>query len=332
MLCYSTTLQPYPDGKTNQLFLSQRTVNNATVFYTYMWKNNIIKLASKLNTRLNTTRVGNFKFVRGFKRGVRRPMDRLLIHGISPLIKINGLSIYIYPSISGVIAYVTQSFEPYTTKLFEQAIKPGAIVLDIGAQFGYFSLIAAKQVGQKGRVYAFEPVSANFQILVKNIQMNGYTDIIHATQKAVGDKLETTTIFIYEGSDSHSMYRDPRAEVKETALVKCVTVDKFLNGQSVDVIKMDIEGNEPRALEGMKQTILKSDNLVLFIEFTPDNLRHAGVKPKDYILQIEKLGFDVQLIDEHSQRLKPIAEALIMKNDPSWYANLYCTKSKINTR
>lgn len=287
-----------------------------------------MKLAYRLNSYLNAIGVGDIKFLHGVKLKSKHLMIRLLAHDNLILIKVNGLPMYIYANTDDTFAYLVRPFEPYTTELFEQAIKPGSKVLDIGAQFGYFSLIAAKQSGQEGRVYAFEPAPANFRLLDRNIQMNGYTDIIHAVQKGVGNRQTTETLFLYESSDSHGMFRQPSASVKETISIECITIDEFLGGQPVDVIKIDIEGNEPYALEGMKQTISKNDNIIMFVEFAPAFLRRAGVKPEDYLAQIRGLGFDVQLIDEHSRCLKPVPRDSFDEVDPSWYANLYCTKNR----
>ena len=300
-----------------------------------MWKTEILKLAYKadiqkwayrLNACLNITGMGNLGFVRRLKHRGRHLMTKLVTYDNLVLVKVDGLPMYIYPNTFETRVYLLRPFEPHTTELFRRAIKPGATVLDIGAQFGYFSLIAAKQAGWEGKVYAFEPVPANFQLLDRNIRMNGYTDIIHAVQKAIGNKQTGATLFMYEGSDSHGMYRHPQALVKGTISVECITIDDFLAGQPVDVIKMDIEGNEPYALEGMKQTISKSHSLILFAEFAPAFLRRAGVEPSEYLAQLASLGFDVQVIDEDLRCLKPVTNAFLQQDDPSWYANLYCTK------
>lgn len=293
-----------------------------------MWKSKFMKSAYRLNSCLNALGVGNIRFVRGLKHKGKHLMIRFLTQDNLILVKVHSLPMYIYANTDDTFAYLVRPFEPYTTELFEQAIKPGAKVLDIGAQFGYFSLIAAKQAGQEGRVYAFEPAPANFQLLNRNIQMGGYTDIIQAVQKGAGNKHATETLFLYENSDSHGMYRHPQSPVKGTISIECVTVDEFLRTQHVDVVKIDIEGNEPYALEGMKHTLSKNDNIILFTEFAPAYLRRAGVDPEDYLTQLKGLGFDVQLIDEHSRCLKPVLRDSLTEVDPSWYANLYCTKKR----
>jgi len=287
-----------------------------------MWKNEFIKFAYKLNFAIAELGLGNLGIVKSFKNN----MKKLLVPNDLILIEIQGHPMYIYFNTIDMGVYLFSPFEPYTTELFKQAVTPGSKVLDIGAQFGYYSLIAAEQAGLDGQVYAFEPAPANFKLLNRNIQMNRYNNIIQAIQKGVGNRNKIEKLFLYEGCDSHGMHCHDQRCLKETILIECITVDNFLGESSVDVIKMDIEGNEPFALEGMKQTVLKSQNIILFVEINPSLLNLAGVKPEDYLDQLERLGLNVQLIDEHSQCLKPISREFLEKVDQDWYANLYCSK------
>jgi FkbM family methyltransferase len=282
----------------------------------------VLKLPCGLNSRLN---LADIKFLSAFKQFGKW----LKFKALTKRIKIHGTLLYIHSTPAAIKEYIRQPFEPYTTELFKSAIKPGIVAVDIGAQFGYYSLLAAKFAGSEVQVFAFEPAPINFEILKKNIQLNNFNHIIHPIQKATGDRSGTITLFLYKHSDSHGMFRHPRAAVKETVSAECITIDEFLGGRMVDVIKMDIEGNEPYALEGMKQTISRSDTLTLFTEFAPGFLRLAGVKPEDYLAQLKALGFDVKLIDEHSRCLRPVPEYFLADDKPfGWYANLYCTKKR----
>ena len=289
---------------------------------------NIQKWVCTFNAYLNTKGVNGSRLLRRLPPTVRNALVGPLAQDHPVLAEAHGLPMYIHPNTFETVAYLCQPFEPYTTELFEQAIRPAATVLDLGAQFGYFSLVAARRVGPEGRVYAFEPVPGNFELLERNIHMNGYRDIIHAVAKAVGDQHTVETMFVYQGSDSHSLYRHPAVAVRETTPVECVRIDEFLKGQPVDVIKMDIEGHEPFALEGMKQTIARSDHLRLFIELAPAYLRRAGVEPEDYLRQLEGLGFEIHLIDEDARRLHPLANTVPDVRNPTWHANLSCTKRR----
>ena len=289
-----------------------------------MLRSHILRGAYQVSRSLSASSLGRSNFFRDLKERAKRPIFRLLTPDDIVLTRVDGLSLYIHASRNAINVYFLHPFEPFTTELFRGVVRPGATVLDIGAQYGHFSLIAARKVGPEGRVYAFEPVPANFALLQRNIQANGYAHIIQAVPMAVGEKRGTRTMFLYAGSESHGMHRHPRASVRETIPVECVTVDEFLGDRSVDVIKMDIEGNEPFALKGMERTILRSGNLVLFSELNPALLRQAGVVPDDYLERLERLGFKVQLIDEDS---RCFTQASSRQEGSLWYGNLYCARN-----
>lgn len=110
--------------------------------------------------------------------------------------------------------------------------------------------------------------------------------------------------------------------------MECTTIDEFLRGESVNVAKIDIEGGELSALDGMKETVAKNRELVLFIELMPACLRNAGCSPNDLVSRLEEMGYEVQVIDEASRSLRPVVgDALLVKEgSPACHANLYCRR------
>ena len=78
------------------------------------------------------------------------------------------------------------AFEVETTKLFETLIKPGKVVIDLGAHVGYYTLLAARAVGPTGKVFAFEPDESNHFLLIKDIEINGYSNVV-AVKQAVSN-------------------------------------------------------------------------------------------------------------------------------------------------
>ncbi len=293
-----------------------------------MWKSRAFKSLYGLNRLLNKTGIGKVGLVDHMRRWGKGFASRSLTEDGAVQIEVRGMPFFVYPQTWEFHAYLDCGYEPYTAELFKRAVKPGSRVLDIGAQFGYFSLLAAKQAAQGGQVYAFEPAAANFKLLQRNIELNGYAHSIHPIQKAVAEKRKSVRFFLYEGSDSHAMYPRPDARVKQEVSVECVTIDEELGERAVDVIKMDIEGNEPYALRGMEKTISKSANLTLFAEFAPWFLELAGFNPEDYLKQIESMGFVVRIIDEESRSLVPFSADLLarLKRSHNGYANLHCLK------
>jgi len=237
------------------------------------------------------------------------------------LTEAEGRSVYLWWT------FVASPYESYTTRLFSQAVKQGGTVLDLGAHYGYYTFLAAAKVGKAGTVYALEPAPTNFSVLSRGIELNRF-DNVYPVMKAASDKSSLVTLFISEASTGHGMYGDLLSPIKDVVQVDSVTVDEFLAGQGVDVVKMDIEGHEPYALQGMTRTIERSPRLVMFVEWTPALLVRAGVQPAHVLVLLRALGFDVRLIDEERGALIDIDPDNLPEtsDDPLWHRNLYCVR------
>jgi FkbM family methyltransferase len=200
--------------------------------------------------------------------------------------------------------------EKATTNLFKKVIKEGDIVVDLGANIGYFTLLAAKLVGKKGKVYAFEPEPRNYNYLIKNAELNSYNNVF-TIQKAVSDKNARTKLFLCPYDTGHhtiNQYegiRDYKPEflTKEEKFIEIetITLDDFLKDkeQSIDVIKIDVEGAEMLALSGMEETIKQSKNLKMFVEFFPLLIRKMGHSPEEFVSRLlENYGFSIFIIGQ----------------------------------
>ena len=179
------------------------------------------------------------------------------------------------------VAMALGAYEPATTRLIQNLVKPGMVFVDVGAHLGYYSLLAARQVGQDGRVYAFEPEPVNYSLLIKNIELNGYRNII-ADPRALSNTTGSSNLFVSAlDSGRHSIYHHGLPETGSVA-VDTITLDAFLETQGwprVDLVKMDVEGSERDVLEGMSQLLERSKGVKLIMEFNPALLRNAGADP-----------------------------------------------------
>lgn len=197
--------------------------------------------------------------------------------------------------------------EEVTTKLFRKIVRKGDTVLDLGANIGYFTLMAARAVGVEGKVYSFEPEPKNFEYLKKNIEVNEFAQAT-ANQKAVSDQNGTTRLYICAYDSGHhtiNKYDGIEAIARgrpfaKTAIdIETVRVDDFLSEHGVgrvDVIKMDVEGAEALVLNGMRETLLNND-VKVFLEFFPILMTKMGSDPKLYIESLlNDFGFDVYAI------------------------------------
>jgi len=198
--------------------------------------------------------------------------------------------------------YFNKIHEPATTELFKETIKKGDRVLDLGANLGYFSLLAAS----KGcEVWAVEPESENYKYLCKNFNLNAFKDY-KIIQAAVGDKGGEIKLFKCGYDSGHHTIKQANGikEYKEadyqeqTEIVPMERIDYFVKDMGgVDIIKMDIEGAEALAFQGMSETICKNKNLKMFIEYFPFLIRKMGNNPEKFIKKLLR-KFEVWIIPD----------------------------------
>lgn len=199
--------------------------------------------------------------------------------------------------------------EKSTTELFKQTVKEGDTVVDLGANIGYFTLLAAKLVGEKGKVFAFEPEPKNYNYLLKNIAINNYKNVV-ALQKAVSDKNGKTKLYICDYDSGHHTINRPGGleaysrgrEIKiEEIDIETIRLDEFFKGKEelIDVIKMDVEGAEALVLAGMDNILKKNKKLRIFTEFFPLLIKKMESSPSEFLRKlIEDYGFSISVIPD----------------------------------
>jgi FkbM family methyltransferase len=196
--------------------------------------------------------------------------------------------------------------------LLKQHIKPGSVVLDIGANTGFYAARLSRMAGTGGKVHCFEPDKQNFERLRAAVK-----DCSNVTlyNKAAGQRTENLTIYLSgELNVDHRTYKPERYASEET--VEAVAIDDLFAGQRVDFIKMDIQGYEPYALAGMKATLAANPKACLLTEFWPYGLRHAGSSAERYFSELVSLGFSCRLLGKSG--LEPVtADFARAKNDES---------------
>jgi FkbM family methyltransferase len=219
--------------------------------------------------------------------------------------------------------------ERLTAHLFREHVRPGMAVVDVGAYLGYYTLLGARGTGLTGKVHAFECNPVNHRFLVHNLRLNGLHEAVVASSSAISDQAGSLPFFVRSWDLSGgSLWQE--TGVSAVVEVASTTLDQALGGQPVDVLKMDIEGGEPRALAGMTTTIAVSPNLVMFVECNPHALASSGSSAVQLIERLRELGFDVSEIDDKRQVCRPISETLLADQsaeDPKFYVNLYCRKT-----
>lgn len=196
--------------------------------------------------------------------------------------------------------YVNNIYEPLSTNTFISNIKINNTFLDIGAHYGYYSLLAHKKE-KKIKIIAIEPISSNVEILKKNFELNKIKNY-KIFSSAASDKEEERTFQITKASDSSGLFGHPLLETKKIIKLKTIVPDLVLNNKKIDFIKIDVEGNELKVLNGLKKTINLNKSIKLLIEFNPKCLINAQVNPDSLIHKLFLFNFDIYLINDRTNK------------------------------
>ena len=185
-------------------------------------------------------------------------------------------------------------------RFIKNQLYEGEIFIDIGANVGAYSLVASRLVGKSGKVIAFEPASKSFLRLVKNISLNGITNII-PERKAIIDRSIQTDLYISGNQDlgMSSIYHHD-SETGLTEKVEATSLDDYIENKGitrVSLIKIDIEGSEFLALKGMRKVLTNMRPKIL-IELKEKTLANSGYSEKDVLDLFEKTGYSRFIIDE----------------------------------
>ncbi|MCG3181883.1 MAG: hypothetical protein BIFFINMI_04318 [Phycisphaerae bacterium] len=195
-------------------------------------------------------------------------------------------------------------WEDGVTRRFCRLLRAGANVIDIGANAGYYTLLAAGRVGPGGRVFAFDAHPRMVELLGRSLSINGLADRVELVNAAVADRagrIGFNVLRHYAGNSSIAHTPDPAwthgARV-ERIEVPCVSLDGFFRGREVriDVIKMDAEGSEPLILEGMGELLARCPAVRLICEFNPLMIRQVGGDPTEYLLRLRSLGLELRVV------------------------------------
>jgi len=222
-------------------------------------------------------------------------------------VMVNGFKMHIDPT-DALELKSNKTFEKFETELVKKEIAKGDIVLDIGANIGYFTLIFSQIVGKDGRVYAFEPDPNNFEILKKNIEINNIKNVI-LIQKAVSNTSKPLSLYLCDYNHAqHRIY--PSSRCNEKIDVESTTIDEYLAGteffNKINFVKMDVEGSEYDAIDGMKKTLQSNLSLKMLCEFSPKQIQERGLQPQDILNQLLNHNFKIYPITTAGEKIIPI--------------------------
>lgn len=209
---------------------------------------------------------------------------------------------------------LTGSYEPQETQLASQLTRPGDVVADVGANWGYFSLVAAHLVGPTGRVLALEPEPRLFEQLSANLGMNALAQAV-AIRTAVGARAEVLSFASYgDEEDNRGMSRVATASETVAFTSAVVTLDDILDKYSlhnVRLVKIDVEGFEDQVLLGMRRGLQHARYDYVMLECHPSALAQRGISLAECLEPLVACGYELLEIDQAASTYRRAARRTV---------------------
>ena len=199
------------------------------------------------------------------------------------------------------------------TTFIQSHLRPGMTVVDVGANVGYYTLLATKQVGHTGKVYAFEPEPLSFELLRKNVIVNWFSSLVRAEKKAVSAAGGHSEFFVrqnYRGNSSIGAVTPEHLEYlydsMERIEIETVSLDEYFpEPPSIDLLKIDVEGAELDALQGMRNVIQSNPEIIIICEWSLGQMRTAKRDPGAVLEEFRRHALRAKRVEANYATVSP---------------------------
>jgi FkbM family methyltransferase len=197
-------------------------------------------------------------------------------------------------------AYALGTNELPVQQVLSDYLSPGTVFYDIGANIGFFSVAAARLVGEEGQVYAFEPLPENAAVIRRNIKINGFENI-QVIEAAVADRSGAAEFLVahYSGGSALASASVP-PDLKEIITVEIVALDDLIARGQIrlpNLVKIDVEGAELQVIKGMSATLSQHCPILVFEidDSDPEAFQKKQAACTDYLAVF---GYSVTQLEE----------------------------------
>lgn len=195
-------------------------------------------------------------------------------------------------------------WEPDTTAFVVSGLRPGDAFIDVGANIGYFSLLASSCVGEAGRVVAIDASPSNYAELKYNVEANNAANI-RAMNAAAGEKKGVIEVFWGPSHNAGMATTSPgtRRGLRAEARIEAAPLGELLQNDEIRrarLLKIDIEGAEPGVVAGLRSFLAAANpDLEVLLELSPQWWADPALSPEDVIRPFREAGFHTYVIDNN---------------------------------
>lgn len=204
-------------------------------------------------------------------------------------------------------------------------LETGDAFIDVGANAGYFSVIASALVGEQGEVHAFEPNDGPFQLLKVSVKRNRLTNV-SLNQSAAWSETSDLELVCMDDS-AFSYVKDKPSEEKDLKKIKAVSLNAYAQSaihRPIRLVKIDTEGSEYHVLQGMKELLMK-ESPALILELQNWSLGRYKQRIQDVVTYLINHGYEIFDLDLNNIRPDQVEDALAK----TWIKNLIFEKKRM---
>lgn len=244
----------------------------------------------------------------------RRPEQAYAVPAVDALVIDADYDLIVPAGDTGLLAYILRhglgAVEPGVRAVLKSRLKPGGVAVDAGSNIGIHTVTMASAVGREGRVVCFEPLPHRVKALERTLRLNGFGDLVRVQQMALADIAGEATLHHAVHGPMSSLCSLPDGMEAELIPVRLTTLDEsFPPGARVDLVKMDVEGAEPRVWRGMRRILCENANLEVVLAWSAAHFRRSGEDPMAFMAEIRAAGFCPYVIaDDETAGLTPLRD------------------------
>jgi FkbM family methyltransferase len=196
-------------------------------------------------------------------------------------------------------------WEPYESALILSLLQPGQVFVDVGANLGYFSVLAAAALGARGKVFAFEPDPDNFSLLQANLALNGLTERAEVACAGLSEQDSEGRLYLSEDNfGDHQIYA---GDAERSSLpISLLCGEQWLSTRTdrIDLVKVDTQGSETAVMRGLLPLLKRLPGpRNILIELTPYSLVQAGSSGRQLIELLAELQQAFWIVDHVEHEL-----------------------------
>jgi FkbM family methyltransferase len=199
-----------------------------------------------------------------------------------------------------VVTWLFGIDEPREVAFFRRLVPQGGVVIDVGANIGQYTLLAAELAGPSGRVFAFEPDPVNAAALQRSVGRNGFGGRVELLRVAVAGRSGEAALDVQPDRTRSRLAAKTGESVRAGAVqVRTLALDDFLDERGLDrldFLKIDVEGADLDVLRGAERTLVHL-RPALMVEYEPDWLRAYGERPEALLGFLGRLGYGCRFVN-----------------------------------